>query len=505
MSEEKYSNLRIVSYYLGKIVIGVAFLLLIPLFTGVIFQEWAAVIDFLISFCIFVIAGILMEIYGRHDYEKFRWTHGLVISSLSWIVLMVLSAIPYILSGHFLSFLDAMFDVMSGFTTTGLGLIQDLDHVSHSLNMWRHVVTFVGGQGIVVLALSFLITKGGGSFQMYVGEAKDEKLLPNVTDTAKAIWKISLIYLFIGTLILGLIGIVIGMSPTRSFLHGLWIFMAGWSTGGFAPQSQNLLYYHSALYELVAIVFFTIGSFNFALHHAIWTGKRREIIKNIEIISFIITLLITFSIATQALMQQGIYATQISMFRKVFFQMISAHTTTGFMTVYVRQFLYDWGSIGVIAISIAMLIGGSASSTAGGFKGIRIGVLWKALISHMRKVMSPENRVFVEKYHFVRKNVLTDDIIKTALLIVICYMITFTVGILAGLFSGYSLVEAIFESASITGNVGLSIGVTSTSMPDGLKITYIIMMWIARLEFISVFALFGLLIDGVRRTWANLV
>lgn len=492
-------DMKIVAYYISKIIIGVGLLLIIPILTALLTLEIVPLIDFLISFFIFMIIGKLMMNYGSDFKGTFRWIHGIVISASSWLVLMVLSAIPYWLSGHFLSYLDAMFDVMSGFTTTGLALIQNLDHVSNSLNMWRHIITFVGGQGMVVLALSFLITKGTGNLGLYVGEAKDEKLLPNVSDTAKAIWFISLVYLLIGTLVLTVVGMWIGLKPLNSFLHGLWIFMAAWSTGGFAPQSQNIIFYHSGIYETITIIFFVIGSFNFAFHHAIWSGNKKEVYKNIEIISFITTLLITTTLAVQFFRNNGMYQDVVSMFRRVFYQIISAHTTTGFMSVYARQFLYDWDSIGIIVISIAMLIGGSASSTAGGIKGIRMGFFVKSLIQTLKKVTSPENRVCVEKYHFNQKNILSDEVVKNTLLIIILYFVTFVVGVIATIYSGYSLSEAIFESASITGNVGLSIGVTSVSMPSGLKMIYIIIMWLARLEFISAIAFLGVTLNGVKK------
>ncbi|MGL4345838.1 MAG: TrkH family potassium uptake protein [Cellulosilyticaceae bacterium] len=482
-------QIKMMAYYLGKIILGTGVLLIIPIITALVTREWEPLLEFVISFNLFMLIGGGLEWLGRGFKGQVKWMHGMLIASSAWLILMGLSAIPYYMSGHYLSYLDAMFDVMSGFTTTGLGLIQDLDHVSHTLNMWRHLITFVGGQGMVVLALSFLITKGEGVVCMYVGEAKDEKLLPNVADTTKAIWEISLVYLAIGTLALTIAGKVIGMSSGRSFLHGLWIFMGAWSTGGFAPQSQNILYYHSGLYECVTIVFLIIGSFNFALHHAIWKGNRKEIYKNIEMVSFMVTLTLTTSIASYYISKMGLYSDGIAMFRKVFYQMVSAHTTTGFMNVYAQEFLKEWGTMGILMISTAMLIGGSATSTAGGIKGIRMGILVKALGQNIKKLVSPANRISVSKYHFGKQNVLTDEMIKNTLLIITLYLLTFGVGVVATVMGGYSLEAAIFESASVTGNVGLTIGVTSPAMPAALKVVYILMMWAARLEFISAFAL----------------
>src|SRR5512140_1410289 len=182
------------------------------------------------------------------------WSHGLVVASFSWLVAMALGALPHWLSGHFGSFLDAMFDVMSGYTTTGMFLLQDLDHVSNGLNMWRHLLTYAGGQGIVVIALTFLFKGTAGAYKVYVGEGKDERLLPNVVQTARAIWLVSLTYLVVGTVALFAAGWFLGQGPVRAFLHGLWVFMGAWSTGGFAPQSYNTMWYHSLLYEVVAII-----------------------------------------------------------------------------------------------------------------------------------------------------------------------------------------------------------------------------------------------------------
>ncbi|MGG7060787.1 potassium transporter TrkG, partial [Clostridium tertium] len=124
---------------------------------------------------------------GNTNKDKIymEWKHGLIVASLSWILLMILCAIPYYLSGHMKSFLDACYDVISGFTTTGVFLLQDIDHLSVSLNLWRHILTFVGGQGMVVLAIMFLSSKTQGAYKMYVGEGKDVELAPNTRNTTR--------------------------------------------------------------------------------------------------------------------------------------------------------------------------------------------------------------------------------------------------------------------------------------------------------------------------------
>jgi len=481
---------KIIGYYTGKVIIGIGWLMMLPLFTSLLFAEWNTCIDFLIgiSSCLIVGYVFLLTCYTQKDLN---WAQGMVVASFSWILAMLLGAIPYWLSGHFKYYIDACFDLMSGSTTTGLFLLQDLDHVPMGLNMWRHELTFIGGQGMVVVALTFLVRGSAGAYKMYAGEAKEERLLPNVIETARTIWTISLIYLFIGTIALWGAGMFQGMSVVRALFHGLWLFMGAWSTGGFAPQSQNILYYHSLIIELLTLIIFVLGSLNFALHYAIWTGNRREIYKNIEVISFAITISITFILTVVGLMRLGVYPTVMAFFRKSFYQVISGHTTTGNMTIYARQFIREWGSVAMLGTSIAMAIGASACSTGGGFKNLRMGIITKAMFHDIKRLVSPETQVLLQKFHHIKDVILEDKHIRSAMLIVLTYILLYLLGTVAGMLYGYSFSEALFESVSAGSNTGLSCGVTSADMHLGLKLVYIFEMWSGRLEFMSVFALLG--------------
>lgn len=478
--------------------------MLIPLATSLLLGEWNPFFDFLITLAISTTLGLSLILIGRETRENksfVQWKHGFVVASFSWVILMVLCAIPYALSGHVYSFLDASFDVMSGFTTTGLVLTQDLDHLSLGLNMWRHMLTFIGGQGMIVLALTFLLKETGGAYIFYVGEGKDINLVPNVKGTARIIWKISLIYLFIGTIALWINGILIGLNPLSAFFNGLFIFESAWSTGGFAPYTQNMMFYHSFSYEIITIVFFVLGSLNFGLHYAVWSGNKKEIVKNIETQSFFITTFITSALAVIALSKLGVYTDAISMFRRVVYNVLSAHTTTGFNNVYANQFAKEWGDFGILIMVVAMLIGGSACSTAGGFKGLRVAIVFKGFIADIKKLLSSERNVKRFRFHHIKDQILTDGLVKASALIIICYVVTFTIGTGLGAFYGYPISNAAFEAASVTGNVGLTIGITTPLMPIGLKVYYIIAMYLGRLEFISVFALIGFIIGGVKKLW----
>lgn len=486
----RWEDIKIVLHYTGEITVGVAALTLIPLVTALVSGEYACAADFLLSFGAILTLGAGLAAIGVTERRP-GWMHGMTTAGISWLVAMAAAALPYWLSGHYRSYLDCMFDVMSGLTTTGITLIQNLDHVSDSLNMWRHLLTFVGGQGIIVLALALFADGKGGGYGFYVGEGKDERLFPSVLHTAKAIWRISLLYLAVGTVAFWVAGLAIGLSPGRALLHGLWIYMSAWSTGGFAPMSQNVLYYHSALYEALTFLFFTIGSFNFALHSAVLKGDRKELVRNIETVSFRTTMSLLTFVACWGLVKLRVYPNIVALMRKGFYQLASAHTTTGFMTVYPRQFATEWGDVAVFAVIVAMLIGGSACSTAGGFKGLRVGILFKAIVQETQRLLRPNSTVVVQRFHYHGTRTLGEQQVRSAALIVLMYVVIFSFATLAGCLAGFPFLNSAFESASVTGNVGLSIGVSSATMPAGLKIVYIFNMWAGRLEFMAILASFG--------------
>jgi trk system potassium uptake protein TrkH len=350
---------------------------------------------------------------------------------------------------------------------------------------------------MVVLALSFLVKEISGAYKLYVGEAKDIGLVPNVKGTARIIWKISMIYFIIGTLALWINGMLIGFKPLSAFFHGIFIFESSWSTGGFAPNSQNIMYYHSFSYEIITLIIFILGSFNFGLHYAVWQGKKKEIFKNIETQSFMITASLCSILAVTALTK--IYPDTISVFRRVIYNVLSAHTTTGLGNIYARQFTLEWGDLGVFIMVVAMLIGGSACSTAGGFKGLRVGIVFKSIIADVKKLLSSERNIKKYKYHHIKDTILEDGIVRSAALIIICYMITFGIGTVLGIYYGYPFADSAFEAASVTGNVGLSIGITLPSMPDAMKVYYILAMYLGRLEFLSVFTMIGYFLKGIKK------
>jgi trk system potassium uptake protein len=493
----RWEDLKIIGFYLGKIILGLAATMVIPILVGLSFRETNPTLDFLIGIEVSVLLGLLLLKICRTDNDL-NWMQGMIVVSLSWITAMILAAIPLYLSGHWKSFLDASFDTMSGFATTGLTLVQDLDHLSYTHNFWRHLIMFLGGQGIVVIALSFFVRGFSGAFKMYVGEGRDEKIMPNVVHTSRFIWLVSIVYLVLGTLALGITGIFNGMQPVNSFFHGACVFMAAFDTGGFSPQSQNILYYHSIAYEIITIVIMILGALNFKLHYNLWMGNRKEIFKNIETRTLFITIIITFSIVAVGLVQIGSYPAALVFFRKGFFQLISGHTGTGFQTVYAPQFITDWSPLALVGVIMAMALGGAMCSTTGAIKMMRIGVIFQAFKEDLKRIIMPERAIVIEKFHHIKEVFLEDKMVRSALIITLAYIILYGLGALVGMFFSYPFLESLFESTSAAANVGLSCGITNIAMPTALKVTYIIQMWAGRLEFMSVFTILGFLYAAIR-------
>ncbi|MCX5702734.1 MAG: hypothetical protein NTW64_07220 [Candidatus Omnitrophica bacterium] len=274
--------------------------------------------------------------------------------------------------------------------------------------------------------------------------------------------------------------------------------MAAFDTGGFAPQSQNILYYHSLPFEIATITIMILGAINFKLHYFLWTGKFKEIIKDIETHTLFITIMLTFFITAIGLSQLGVYPKAIVLFRKGFYQLISGHTGTGYMTIYARQFINEWGNLALVGIIIAMGLGGAVCSTTGAIKMLRVGIIFKTLKEDIKRIILPERAIVVQKFHHIKDIFLEDEQARSALLITLAYLGLYGLGAIVGMLFGYPFLNSLFESTSAAANVGLSCGITDTSMPAALKVTYIIQMWAGRLEFMSVFTLLGFMVAAVR-------
>jgi trk system potassium uptake protein TrkH len=487
-------DFRTVAFYLGRVFLVVAAAGLIPLTWAALGREWNPFGSFLVMVGLFALVGVI-GIRSAPEVRRLDWSHGMVVVALTWLIVSVIGSIPLLLSGHFGRPLDALFDAVSGLTTTGLSLLSDVDHLAPSLNFWRHLLQFLGGQGIILAALS--VFAGTGGIPLYFGEGRDERVLPSVTSTARFIWAVSVLHLVFGVTALGLVGwLVLGFDPGRAIFHGLMMFFAGFDTGGFSPQSTSIGYYHSAIFEGVASVLMVAGAMSFGVHYSLWRGPRRAVFANLETRTILSTFGFTLLLTIIGLAATGAFTAVAGLTRQGLFQVLSAHTGTGFSTVSTVE-LSQWGGLAFGGMAIAMALGGMGSSTAGGVKSLRIGLTIKTVLTQIKQVLLPEHAVVSSAYNQSGRKHLTPSLTQSVMIVSLLYVALYLLGAGIGLAYGIPLQAALFESVSASANVGLSVGVTDPSMPVLLELVYMTQMWAGRLEFVAVFSLLGFLY-----TWA---
>ncbi len=490
-------DLKSILFYSGKFVLGFGFTLFFPAIVALLYGEFTMLLIFLISLLLCVIYWILTDILFFIKREL-SWFSGMMIVTVTWFVGNLIGALPFYLSGFFGSYLDSFFETMSGFTTTGLTLFQDLDHAPYSLHFYRHMLQYLGGQGLILLSVAFLSKSLRGAIKVYMAEGREERIWPNIKATARSIWKVSNSYLALGSVSLFLILAFSGMPYDKSLLHSLYITMSAWGTGGFTPSSLSVQAYHSFLFEIVVIFLMILGGMNFIVHVAAWRGKQSELFQNIESKSFMLYTTISFIIVVLGLQISNIYFPAFERFRFAVFHLISAVTATGFSLIPVPVMAQNWNQFAMVGLLIAMAFGGYACSTAGGIKAIRVGLITKGIFHEIKRIINPEKSIIVTYYHHIKNNTLSDNQAKMASIITLSFTLTYFVGAVIGSYYGYGFLESLYESISATATVGLSYGITSPSMPVLMKIYYIVEMWAGRLEFMALFALGGYIVALVR-------
>ncbi|HUH08592.1 MAG TPA: TrkH family potassium uptake protein [Egibacteraceae bacterium] len=490
-------DFRLIGLYTARVIFGVGLAMLIPAAVAAAAREFNELFAFLIAASLAASAGRAGEL-ALFTRAPLRTSHGLAAVALAWMTAPVFAAIPLLLSGHYASYLDAYFEAMSGFATIGLTLANDLDHMARSVNLWRHLMQFLGGQGIVVIVLSIFASGGVRVYSLYSGEGREEKVVPSVIRTARFIWRVALAYGVIGTLALWAALLAAGMSPVPGLYHAVNLFMAAFDTGGFAVQSSSVAFYRSAAVEAVLLPLMVAGAFSFALHYQLWQGRRSELYRNLETRTITVSIVGVLLIMLIGLARTGTFTELAPLFRHGFFQAIAAHTTTGLATVPGRLYVTDWGVLAPAMLVTAMAIGGMAGSTAGGIKGIRLGLIMKGLRRDIRRVLLPENAAVIETFHSTTRRVLSDDMVRAAATILLLWLALYFVGGMIGLFYGYNLQLALFESVSAASSGGLSVGLVRPDLEWPLKIIYIAQMMTGRLEFVAVFALAGYAVSVLR-------
>lgn len=497
---QKFSfyDVRVIGHYLGVLISFFSLLLVVPLVTALVLQEWEPASRYLLAIGLSLIIGSGMRMM-RMQPGKLSRLQAMVVTALAWLFLALIAAIPLALSNHYASYLDALFECMSGLTTTGASVVVDIDHLSNADNMFRFMMHFLGGLGLIVVALSLGIL-GKGTSGLYTSEGRSEHVLPNIVNTTRLISRIAILMVGISAVIMTIICLIAGMEPVRAFLHALWISISGFMTAGFTPTSQSIMYYHSVPMEIICMFLMIMGTINFALFVELWRGNTLAFFKDIEIRTAFIWLVIVVAVFMSSLASASAFSGLPEMLRRGIFMVISASTTTGFQVITNNQLTTVLSSGAMLMLAMLMAIGGSSGSTAGGMKLSRIGVIAKSVVATIKETLAPDSARVSVVYNHIEKKVLTSDVVKSAMTVSALFIMTFFIGSLAGIAHGYDALSAIFESISMASNGGLSSGIVSRGMPLSLELVYILEMWAGRLEFVALLALLVKLVVSILPT-----
>lgn len=474
-------NYRLICKILGLLLIIESLLFIAGIGVSLYYHD-GMVPDFVKSALITLFAGAVFLSVGLKAENSISKKDGCLIVTLTWILFTIFGMLPYYFSGRFESLANCVFETMSGFTTTGASILDNIEEMPRSILFWRSFTHWIGGFGIVFFTLAFLPIFGIGGMQLFAAETAGithEKIHPKVRETSKKLW---LIYLF-----LTIAAIIILYLQDMSLFDSVCHSMSTIATGGFSTKQDSIKYYDSPGIEYTIAIFMILSSINFSLYYlGFFKKKAKEVLHNTELRYFLVTLSYTVLVIAGILyVHQDISMEEA--FRKSLFQVASVQSTTGLAT---DDFTY-WPPLTWILILFVMIIGSCAGSTSGGMKCVRLSVIIKVIKKEFIRMLHP-NAVSAIK---INDHVIKNEVVTSATSFIFIYLIIVFIG--WGFFINYGIqpLDAIYLSASCLGNVGLAIGEYGASfswnhLPEACKWFASLLMLIGRLEIFTVAILF---------------
>jgi trk system potassium uptake protein TrkH len=428
------------------------------------------------------IVGLFLYLFTKDHEKEIRKREGYIVVSLGWIVMSVFGAIPFVIHGSIPSYTDAFFETMSGFTTTGASILNDIESLPQGLLLWRSLTQWMGGMGIIVLSLAILPILGIGGMQLFVAEVPGptkDKIHPRIRETAKRLWVIYFLFTVLEIFLL----YVGGMNLFDSINHSFTTM----ATGGFSTKQASIAYYDSPFIHYVIIVFMFLAGTNFTLHYHVLHARFKTLSKNEEFMFYLKVVLSIAVIIAVMLFIKG-YSDPEASFRDSLFQVVSMITTTGYVTADYEA----WGSFFQIIFFLLLFVGGCAGSTGGGVKIVRHLLLLKNSFSELRRLIHPRAIIPV-RYN---NNSVPNEIISNILAFFLFYIFIFVVGTIIMSLIGLDFLSAMGSVATSIGNVGPAIGSVGPSynfahIPDVGKWVLSFLMLMGRLELFTVLLIFS--------------
>lgn len=457
-----------------------------------IYQDGVTLQLLMAAMCTLVV-GLGLMVPTRNHQKIINKREGYIVVTFGWLVMAFSGTLPYVFTGAIPDFTNAFLETMSGYTTTGATILNDIEIIPKGVLFWRSMTHWIGGMGIIVLAIAILPLLGIGGMQLFAAEApgpSGDKLHPRITDTAKRLWLIYVGYTVAETILLK----AAGMSFFDAINHSLSTL----STGGFSTKNASVAYWNDKpLIQYIIIFFMFLAGTNFVLSYFAFKGKVQKILKDDEFKLYLSFIAIFTMIATGIIYFQAdtsissishpmVWGEAESAFRHGLFQVLSVITTTGFITADYTV----WSPFLVVFFFGLMFLGGSAGSTSGGVKVVRHLILIRNGFLEFKRALHP-NAILPVRYN---SRAVSGDIVFNILAFFIMYMLSFIVGSLVFSMFGIDFMSSIGIAASSLGNVGPAFGDFGpvdnyASLPDLAKWWAAFLMLIGRLELFTVLIL----------------
>ena len=475
---------RFVAYLIGLLLAFESMLLLACCCVSMIYGE-RDLMSFIVSFAICLSVSAILLVYGRRKKCAMSRNEGYIVVALSWVFFSVFGMVPYLWGGFIPNITDAFFETMSGFTTTGATILDNIESMPHGILFWRSLTQWIGGLGIVCFTIVLLPGFGASSQMLYLSEATGvthNKLYPKTRVMAR--------YIFMVYILLTAIESALLMAGGMGLFDAVCHSMTTTATGGFSTKQASIAYWHSPYIEYVVSLFMLLSAINFSLYIVACKSKWKQLRKNTELKWFACSVgLLTLVISVVLFLNNG-YGVEEA-FRKSLFQVATCHTSCGFATDDYNL----WPPFTWMLLIFAMLSGGCTGSTSGGVKNLRLIIIANCIRNQFRQILHPR-AVLPVRAGFPFDN----KLVTTVLVFFAAYLSVAFIGWTLLMAFGVDFTEAMSTVISAMGNVGPGLGsfgpaFSWAALPDAAKWILSSLMLIGRLE------IFGFLLIFYRSTW----